>query len=187
MKRPSPALIFALVGLFVASGGAAMAASHYLISSTHQISPKLLRQLRGPRGQRGPAGPRGAAGAGGPVKLIYVNKSIPYQGGSTATGTLSCPSGSLPLAASGVVTTNTELNIATGPKNFMFTVGTDSVANGTATVYGVCASGPGLSQVSQPFNSTTGQPPNSNMRSAGAAIAQLRARIAKLIPAHRQR
>jgi hypothetical protein len=58
--------------------GGALAANHYLISSTKQISPKVLKQLRGqnskaagipgpqgPKGEAGPAGSRGEPGAPG--------------------------------------------------------------------------------------------------------------------------
>src|ERR1700733_4806322 len=49
-----------LIALCVALGGTA-AATGFLITSTHQIAPSVLSQLRGrrgPRGPRGPAGPR---------------------------------------------------------------------------------------------------------------------------------
>lgn len=41
--------------------GGALAASHYLINSTHQINPKVLKRLKGNRGPRGPAGIPGVA------------------------------------------------------------------------------------------------------------------------------
>ncbi len=46
---------------FALSGGAAYAASHYLITSTKQIKPSVLASLKG---KAGPAGPAGAAGVG---------------------------------------------------------------------------------------------------------------------------
>jgi hypothetical protein len=63
--------IVAWLALFVAMGGTGMAASHYIITSTKQIKPSVLAQLRGARGPRGatgaqgPAGSAGATGAGG--------------------------------------------------------------------------------------------------------------------------
>ncbi len=71
-RIPSPATIIASVALFVALGGTALAASHYIITSTSQIKPSVLRSLRGkaglrgPAGAAGPAGTPGAAGAAGP-------------------------------------------------------------------------------------------------------------------------
>jgi len=53
---------FALV--FAMSGGA-YAAKHYLVTSTKQISPKVLRQLQGKAGPAGPEGKAGGAGAAG--------------------------------------------------------------------------------------------------------------------------
>jgi hypothetical protein len=61
---PSPAMVVALLALFVALGGSAIAARHYLINSTKQISPKVLAKLKGNAGPPGPAG-TGAAGKEG--------------------------------------------------------------------------------------------------------------------------
>jgi hypothetical protein len=55
---------FALV--FAMSGGA-LAASHYLITSTKQIKPSVLKSLAGKAGPAGPAGANGAAGPAGPA------------------------------------------------------------------------------------------------------------------------
>jgi hypothetical protein len=46
VRRPSPAMIVALVALVIALGGTAVAASHYIITSTSQIKPSVLHELR---------------------------------------------------------------------------------------------------------------------------------------------
>jgi hypothetical protein len=61
------AMTLALV--FAMSGGA-YAASKYVITSTKQISPKVLKSFKGVNdktGAKGAAGPAGAAGATGPT------------------------------------------------------------------------------------------------------------------------
>jgi hypothetical protein len=65
-KHLSYANVVATAALLFAMGGGALAASHYLITSTKQISPKVLKKLRGRRGAEGPQGPIGAIGAQGP-------------------------------------------------------------------------------------------------------------------------
>jgi hypothetical protein len=77
--------LIAWVALFVALGGTSLAASHYIITSTKQIKPSVLRQLRGntgaegipgrpgprgPQGHEGVAGPGGFQGPGGPQGAI---------------------------------------------------------------------------------------------------------------------
>lgn len=53
-----------LAVVFVMTGGA-YAASKYVISSTKQISPKVLKSLQGKRGATGPQGPVGPIGPAG--------------------------------------------------------------------------------------------------------------------------
>jgi Collagen triple helix repeat (20 copies) len=62
--RITYANVTATVALFFALAGGAVAASHYLITSTTQISPKVLKQLR-VAGKQGPAGTPGAPGSAG--------------------------------------------------------------------------------------------------------------------------
>jgi hypothetical protein len=56
----------ALVALFIALGGSAFAASHYLINSPAQINPKVLKKLKGEVGPEGTKGLAGATGLAGP-------------------------------------------------------------------------------------------------------------------------
>jgi hypothetical protein len=67
--RTSPATVIASLALVFAMTGGAYAAGKYLITSTKQIKPSVLKQLKGAAGKNGTngtAGASGAAGAGGP-------------------------------------------------------------------------------------------------------------------------
>jgi hypothetical protein len=64
-RHLSYANVVATLALVFAMAGSAIAAKHYLITSTSQISPKVLRALRGAVGRPGVAGPPGKAGNAG--------------------------------------------------------------------------------------------------------------------------
>jgi hypothetical protein len=66
-RRLTYANVAATLALVLAMSGGALAAGHYLINSTKQINPKVLKKLRGSRGPTGATGQRGATGAGGPA------------------------------------------------------------------------------------------------------------------------
>lgn len=66
MRRLTYANVTATLALVLAMSGGAYAARHYLINSTKQINPKVLRKLRGRAGQNGPVGPQGVTGHNGP-------------------------------------------------------------------------------------------------------------------------
>jgi Collagen triple helix repeat (20 copies) len=57
--------VVAWLALFVAMGGTSLAASHYIITSTNQIKPSVLKKLHGANGRAGAKGASGAAGAAG--------------------------------------------------------------------------------------------------------------------------
>jgi hypothetical protein len=98
MRRPSPPLAVSVVALVVALGGTAFAAKKYVITSTRQISPKVLQQLRGRTGPMGPtglqgsrgtdgtAGPGGADGPAGPSSIVSARPGdrADFSGGSVA-------------------------------------------------------------------------------------------------------
>jgi len=64
-KRLTYANVTATLALVFAMSGGAYAAGKYLITSTKQIKPSVLKQLQGKPGTNGPAGTTGAAGATG--------------------------------------------------------------------------------------------------------------------------
>ena len=67
MKRLSPATAISLVALFFSLGGVGLAASKYVITSTSQIKPGVLKSLHGSKGAEGTAGAQGPAGPTGPA------------------------------------------------------------------------------------------------------------------------
>jgi len=64
-RHLSYANVAATMALVFAMGGTAIAAKHYLITSTKQIKPSVLKALTGNTGKTGPAGPQGIPGAPG--------------------------------------------------------------------------------------------------------------------------
>lgn len=64
-RRLSYANVVATLALVFAMSGGALAANHYLINSTKQINPKVLKKLRGKTGSSGKTGAPGANGAAG--------------------------------------------------------------------------------------------------------------------------
>jgi len=64
-RRISFANAIAILALVFAMSGGAWAAGKYLITSTKQISPSVLKKLKGAAGPIGATGPQGAPGAAG--------------------------------------------------------------------------------------------------------------------------
>jgi hypothetical protein len=64
-RHLSYANVAATLALVFTMSGGALAANHYLINSTKQISPKVLKKLKGTTGRTGAGGALGAAGAAG--------------------------------------------------------------------------------------------------------------------------
>jgi len=62
-RRLSYANVTATLALVFAMSGGALAANHYLITSTKQVSPKVLKKLTGKTGKTGAVGATGATGA----------------------------------------------------------------------------------------------------------------------------
>jgi hypothetical protein len=64
-RRLSYANVVATLALVFAMSGGALAANHYLINSTKQINPKVLKKLKGKTGSSGKTGAAGTNGAAG--------------------------------------------------------------------------------------------------------------------------
>ncbi len=64
-KRITYANVAATIALVFSMTGGAIAANHYLINSTKQISPKVLKKLKGATGATGATGKTGAQGLPG--------------------------------------------------------------------------------------------------------------------------
>jgi hypothetical protein len=100
VRKPSPSSVVAVVALFFALGGSAIAARHYLITSTSQIKPSVLKKLRGKaglagarglQGSGGPQGPQGATGPQGP------QGGTGPQGPGATTFTYDAPASATPV------------------------------------------------------------------------------------------
>jgi hypothetical protein len=108
--RQSPATVLSALALFFALGGTAFAGSefarHYLITSTSQIKPSVLKQLQrragvsGAAGAAGTAGSQGPAGSPGPAGIA----GSPGAQGSPATALWAVVSAAKKLIASSGVT-----------------------------------------------------------------------------------
>jgi hypothetical protein len=116
-RHPSPALVVALIALFVALGGTSYAAINLPRNSVGtaqiknravtqmKISKKTLATLRGRRGATGRQGPAGATGSAGPtgvqgiqgppgpVNLTYVTVQDTALRGMSETADATCPAG----------------------------------------------------------------------------------------------
>ncbi len=102
-KRPSGALVVAVVALFVALGGTAMAGG-YVITRLGQIKPSVRHQLRGnagPQGAQGAPGAQGAQGPQGPAGIpgvVEVESAAVVLSPDGVNGTYaSCPAGDVAL------------------------------------------------------------------------------------------
>jgi hypothetical protein len=85
--RPSAVGVIATLALVLALGGTAAAATHYLITSTHQIKPSVLAKLHGAKGARGKTGATGATGPSGPQGLTGPAGATGPQGLPGTAGT----------------------------------------------------------------------------------------------------
>ncbi|MFL5845131.1 MAG: hypothetical protein ACJ762_10590 [Solirubrobacteraceae bacterium] len=85
-RLPSPATVLAFAALVLAMTGSAIAAKKYVITSTKQIKPSVLKQLKGKRGAVGPTGAIGATGAKGDTGATGATGAAGAAGAKGDTG-----------------------------------------------------------------------------------------------------
>ena len=98
-KHFHPSTIIATVALVFALAGTSYAASTYLITSTNQITPSVLKTLKGQRGPRGDIGVTGAQGSAG---LTGGTGPIGLTGAPGAPGTPGTPGTTGATGATGI-------------------------------------------------------------------------------------
>ena len=111
-KHINYASVTATLALIFSMSGAAIAAKHYLINSTSQINPKVLKKLAGKPGPAGKAGPLGKEGPQGKEGAVGKEGSVGKEGkegkeGSAGPTNVTVREGelkSVPAGAVGVVT-----------------------------------------------------------------------------------
>jgi Collagen triple helix repeat (20 copies) len=103
-RRMTPATVIATLALAFAMSGGAYAGSHFLITSTKQIKPSVLKSLRGKAGPTAPAGPTGPAGAAGAG-------AVGAQGSPGPKGDNGSPGAPGPKGENGTSVTSTKLPV----------------------------------------------------------------------------
>jgi len=98
-RRLSPAGVIATLALVLALGGSALAAKHYIITSTGQIKPNVIKKLRGRRGAPGPQGPAGPSILSTLVTVNGPKVSVPAHEAGSSIAT--CPAGAHAVSGGG--------------------------------------------------------------------------------------
>jgi len=145
--RPSPAALVAVLALFVALGGTAVAAKSYLVTSPSQIKPSVLRRLKGPRGPQGPAGPTGPVGPTGPTSIAAIVEAEGPTGtipaGDAGSSVATCPAGSRVVSGGGSAITGDANGIAASEPSadhlsWFVVGGNTSLSDGTVKAFAYC-------------------------------------------------
>lgn len=157
MKRTS--LVIACVALFFSISGGAFALGHYVITSTHQIKPSVLRELKGsrgkqgargaqgPKGAQGPPGVQGATGPAGPVTLGNIvqitSATVSIPSGQFAAAGAQCPAADDVVTGGGVASTSTGNGLAGSQAaqsdGWVVAAGNTGAAAGSLIAYAYCA------------------------------------------------
>jgi Collagen triple helix repeat (20 copies) len=90
-SRITPSMVVAIAALVAALGGSAIAASHYLITSTSQIKPSVRAKLHGAKGAQGPTGAKGDTGTAGSAGAKGADGANGTNGTNGINGTNGTP------------------------------------------------------------------------------------------------
>lgn len=165
-KRLTFANVAMTLALVFAMSGGAYAAKKFLITSTKQISPSVLKQLKGakgPAGAPGAQGPQGPAGAAGAQGLAGKDGAPGIAGKDGVNGKSVAVSGSAPNCSQGGSTLEVEgsgskheiCNGEEGPQGSPWTAGgtlpSGSTETGSWSLSGVYAN-PAPPVVNIPFS-----------------------------------
>jgi hypothetical protein len=152
----SYANVAATLALVLSMSGGALAATHYLINSTRQINPKVLKKLHGargiageigaigpegPPGIQGKTGPRGEPGPLGPAGLSALSK-VPAGQSESGDFDITATSATVGTTVSGVTSfavplsaAITKVEFATAQTGTAHCAGPGSAGTGYLCVY----------------------------------------------------
>lgn len=152
MSKAKTIIALSIVAIFcsVATAGAAR---HYLITSTKQIKPNVMRALKGnagaqgPRGFNGAQGTQGIAGAAGITQVFdVIGNDVSAAPGQVVFSDAVCPAGSA-VVGTGFYTSIASVAFAERFGNIVRVAADNEssiVINGIHA-QAVCAAGPGVS------------------------------------------
>jgi hypothetical protein len=172
-------MVVACLALFFAVGGTAIAARHYLINSTGQIKPTVLKALRGnagPRGLPGQSGPQGSPGPSNASSALTIVQGamVPVAPEEVGTAFAVCPPGSHAVSgggSGGLPALETSLMETSHQSWYIIVVNTSKITvQITAVAY---CSGAGQAVAARVHRA----PPALAVREAGAIAARLRAEL----------
>jgi Collagen triple helix repeat (20 copies) len=125
--------VIAVIALVFAMAGGAWAAKKYVITSTKQIKPSVLKQLKGavgPQGQQGAQGAAGPAGPPGPPGAPGLNGKVGPTGPTGETGSKGATGAAGPTGPAGA----TGAAGATGPAGATGAAGPTGTSGFTETL-----------------------------------------------------
>lgn len=140
--QPSIPSVLALCALVLAFSGTAVAARNFVITSTGQIKPSVLKKLKGPRGPQGPAGPAGPSNLASIVAVTGPEVTVPS--GDAGLSIAFCPAGTRAISGGGTAITGQGNGLAasraSADRTSWFTiVGNTSINSGTTQAIVYCA------------------------------------------------